>query len=75
MIPRRNAVLYTLVEGDVMIDESGNHEVTDGEVWIYADGTVQSRGAVTRNISDGSDIVARMKVGKQVINLSTLEEV
>ena len=58
-----------------MIDSSGNHEVTDGEVLIYADGTVKSVGALTKELTDGTSIVERMRVGRQVINLETLEEV
>ena len=70
---RRNVVLYHLVEGDVMLDQSGNHRVTDGEIWIYADGTVKSSGALTEEI-DG-ELVIDLKSRHQVVNLETLEEI
>jgi hypothetical protein len=58
-----------------MIDEHGNHLITDGEVWIYQDGTIRSINAVTDSVTDGRRIVEGMKTGAQVINLTTLEPV
>lgn len=68
-------MLYTLVENDIMIDQYGNHLITDGEVWIYQDGTIKSFGAVTDSVRDGARIVEAMRTGSQVINLETLEPV
>jgi hypothetical protein len=63
--PRRNKRLATLVEQDILIKNHEYFEVTDGEVDIFADGTVDetrgtrhevSREVVAEAISRGSVI-------------------
>ena len=74
-IIRRNAVLYTLVENDVIISEAGvPSKITDGELWIYADGSTKSLGAEFETVSM-YQLDKLRGGGNQTILMATLEPV
>ncbi len=73
LIRRRNAILYTLIEGDVLITDTGVSQlIINGEVLVFADGSLREIEVEYRTIN-GEATMRKHNAGSQVIYLSLLE--
>jgi hypothetical protein len=69
---RRNLLVATLVEGDVLINGETINHVADGEISIFADGTIdESKGELAEIDSDG--LAAAMGGGVTIFNMSDVK--
>jgi hypothetical protein len=68
----RNAVLITLVEGDILVNDGVYKHVSEGEVTIYADKTIdESNGELIEISIEG--IQSALAEGNQIVNLEELD--
>lgn len=64
----RNTLVIALTEGDVLVDGELFRHVADGEIYIYADGTIdESKGELAEVSIEG--VQDAMTTGKQVFNM------
>jgi hypothetical protein len=67
----RNAVVIVLSDGDVLAREGSYFHVSDGEITVYADGTVdETNGELAEIAIEG--VQAAMGAHKQVFNLEDI---
>lgn len=64
----RNTVIETLTEGDILVDEELYRHVSEGEINIYADGTIDDRNGELVEISI-EGVQAALSTGKQIFNM------
>lgn len=74
MTRERNSILYTLIEGDVLLSSGQYEKITDGEVWIYADGSRHDSGTITEPINRSEAIRLKLQ-GGTIFNLDEIETV
>jgi len=64
----RNTMVIALTEGDVLVDGDVFKHVSEGEVYVYADGTIdESKGELAEVSIDG--VQDAMTTGKQIFNM------
>lgn len=68
---RRNQLIITLVEGDVLIDGETLQHVADGEISIFADGAIDTTKGELAPI-DREGLASVMGGGHTIFNMSDI---
>lgn len=65
----RNMAVIILVEGDILVDGDSLQHVSEGEITVYADGTVEDTRGELAPI-DKEAVAYAIAAGQQIFNMS-----
>lgn len=68
---KRNTLIITLTEQDILVDGDELQHVSEGEISIYADGTIDTRNGILEPI-DQEAIGYAIAQGHQIFNMENV---